>query len=213
MSPTASLSSVATATVTSIAGSSTEGDHGMDMGGDDCKISMLWNWYTVDACFVSHTWRISTTAMFAGSCIGVILLVLLLEFLRRAAKEYDAHILRAYQHKISAASSSTSSPGSSADEEGGRKKEVIITKSFMKGRRSTNVFRPSIFQQMVRAAFHTLVFAAGYFLMLLAMYYNGYIIISIFIGAYMGFFIFGWEAMELGPTTREPAEETTKCCE
>lgn len=29
------------------------------------------------------------------------------------------------------------------------------------------------------------------------MYYNGYIIICIFIGAYIGFFIFGWEAVTL----------------
>jgi hypothetical protein len=30
------------------------------------------------------------------------------------------------------------------------------------------------------------------------MYYNGYIIICIFVGAYLGFFIFGWESVDLG---------------
>jgi copper transporter 1 len=29
------------------------------------------------------------------------------------------------------------------------------------------------------------------------MYYNGYIIICIFIGAYLGFFIFGWESISI----------------
>lgn len=35
--------------------------------------------------------------MFAGSCIGVILLVMSLELLRRLGKEYDRYILREYQ--------------------------------------------------------------------------------------------------------------------
>lgn len=127
---------------------------------------MLWNWYTVDACFVSHSWRVTSTAMFAGSCIGVIILVFLLEFIRRAGKEYDAHILRAHQHKLSMVSSPMSAPSSSTDEGDGRKKEIFITKSLMQGINSTNVFRPSLFQQMVRAGFHTVAFAVGYILML-----------------------------------------------
>lgn len=40
------------------------------------------------------------------------------------------------------------------------------------------------------------------------MYYNGYIIICIFIGAYIGFFLFGWENV----TLEGPKEETTVCC-
>jgi hypothetical protein len=57
------------------------------------------------------------------------------------------------------------------------------------------------------------------------MYYNGYIIICIFIGAYLGFFIFGWESVDLGYVLvnytfifiilipdRGPAEDTTVCC-
>lgn len=127
---------------------------------------MLWNWYTVDACFVSHSWRVTSTAMFAGSCIGVIILVILLEFVRRAGKEYDAHILRAHQHKLAIASTLMSSPSSSTDEGDGRKKEMITTKSFMQGNNSANVFRPSLVQQMVRAGFHTVAFAVGYILML-----------------------------------------------
>ncbi|KAI1658071.1 hypothetical protein F4813DRAFT_357254 [Daldinia decipiens] len=41
-------------------------------------------------------------------------------------------------------------------------------------------------------------FAVAYFVMLLAMYYNGYIIISIFVGAYIGAFIFHWEYLGWG---------------
>lgn len=43
-----------------------------------------------------------------------------------------------------------------------------------------------------------LQFAVAYFVMLLAMYYNGYLIICIFIGAFLGYFIFSWESISLG---------------
>lgn len=40
-----------------------------------------------------------------------------------------------------------------------------------------------------------ITFAIAYFVMLLAMYYNGYFIICIFIGAYLGAFVFTWESV------------------
>ena len=39
---------------------------------------MLWNWNTLDVCLISSSWQITSDAMFAGSCIGVILLVMAL---------------------------------------------------------------------------------------------------------------------------------------
>ncbi|KAL8718824.1 MAG: hypothetical protein Q9225_004087 [Loekoesia sp. 1 TL-2023] len=56
---------------------------------------------------------------------------------------------------------------------------------------------PTFFQQALRALIHMLQFAVAYFIMLLAMYYNGYIIICIFIGAYLGAFIFSWEGIHI----------------
>ena len=58
------------------------------------ETQMLWNWNTVDACFISSTWKITSAGMFAGSCIGVILLVMFLELLRRCVKEFDRYLLR-----------------------------------------------------------------------------------------------------------------------
>ena len=60
---------------------------------------MLWNWNTVDACFISSTWRITSDGMFAGSCIGVICLVMCLEALRRLQREYDAYLVRQYRKR------------------------------------------------------------------------------------------------------------------
>lgn len=42
------------------------------------------------------------------------------------------------------------------------------------------------------------------------MYYNGYLIICIFIGSYIGAFLFQWETIYDGPTSA--ASEATVCC-
>lgn len=128
--------------------------------------------------------------MFAGSCIGVILLVMSLEFLRRTSKEYDRYLVRQYQRSL-AVSAPALSPSSSND------KDKCATAAYAIPAPST-VFRPNVIQQAVRALLHMLQFAVAYFIMLLAMYFNGYIIICIIIGAYLGFFVFGWETVVLG---------------
>ncbi|OHE96238.1 ctr copper transporter [Colletotrichum orchidophilum] len=51
-------------------------------------------------------------------------------------------------------------------------------------------FRPNVLQQAVRALIRMCQFAVAYFVMLLVMYYNGYLIICIFIGSYIGAFRF-----------------------
>ena len=40
-----------------------------------------------------------------------------------------------------------------------------------------------------------LEFGVAYFIMLLVMYYNGYIIICILVGAFLGAFVFRWDAI------------------
>ena len=63
--------------------------------------------------FLSKSWQITSSGMFAGSCIGVICLVLCLEFLRRIAREYDAFIIRRARLRAQYLSPSSSSPSSS----------------------------------------------------------------------------------------------------
>lgn len=58
-------------------------------------------------------------------------------------------------------------------------------------------YRPSLVEHTVRSLLHMVQFAVAYFVMLLAMYFNGYIIICIIIGAFLGAFIFSWEPVDL----------------
>ncbi|KAI1327077.1 Ctr copper transporter [Xylariaceae sp. FL0255] len=153
---------------------------------------MLWNWNTVDACFLSESWMIKSQGAFAALCIGVILIVILLEGLRRVSKMYDQYLVQRHSQVTNLAiqtttlaitdpkvSATTSAAGSLINKE----EKLVVQSSF----------RPTVAEQAVRALLHTLQFATAYWIMLLAMYYNGYIIISIFIGAYIGAFIFQWE--------------------
>ncbi|KAE8447640.1 hypothetical protein EG329_010611 [Mollisiaceae sp. DMI_Dod_QoI] len=175
-------SMVMTATATGSAAAATTTAMAMSMGSSACKISMLWNWYTIDACFLSNTWHITSRGMFAGSCIGVIFLVMSLEFLRRLSKEYDRYILRQYQLTYIPNAVPTSTQSTAPEQSYSKTAEPEVSKEVRSLKMSP--FRPHILQQVVRATLHMLQFAVAYFVMLLAMYYNGYIIICIIIGAW-----------------------------
>ncbi|GIJ99190.1 copper transporter integral membrane protein that functions in high affinity copper transport [Aspergillus viridinutans] len=218
------------ATSTVSAAMSTGSSHSMsgmgDMGGmggmdgmhsSSCKISMLWNWYTIDSCFLSSQWHITSRGMFAGSCIGVICLVICLEFLRRVGREYDAFIVHRARLRKQYLSTTASSQGLTAAEdapeptpgvEGAASKAAAQT--ICSAFEDKTPVRPTLIEQLVRALLHMLQFAVAYFVMLLAMYFNGYIIICIFIGAFLGSFIFSWEPLNL--QKENDATTVTKCC-
>ncbi|KAG6115298.1 hypothetical protein E4U13_002878 [Claviceps humidiphila] len=183
-------------------------------GGSGCKISMLFNLYTIDSCFLSSQWRITSNAAFAGSCIGVFLLTLVLELLRRSIKEYDRYLIRQHRsrHQTSsnATGSTTGSATGSATPPNTTKNCAAAVSSITCGK-AVPPFRPNALQQGIRAFLHLLAFFVGYILMLLAMYYNGYILLCIFLGAFVGAFIFQWEEL-LGDEPTSAAQETTLCC-
>jgi copper transporter 1 len=190
-----------TTTTAAAAAAATGASHSMGGmgGGNGCKISMLWNWNTIDSCFLASSWKITSNGVFAGSCIGVVLLVISLEMLRRAVKEYDRFLINKHLKSLPAAarlSKAGSDDGSPAPN-----CAPIVDKGY----------RPTILEQAIRALLHMVQFAVAYFVMLLAMYYNGYIIICIFLGAYIGSFIFHWEPLGGGQQT-SASKEATVCC-
>jgi copper transporter 1 len=130
--------------------------------------------------------------MFAGFCIGVVLLVMFLEFLRRLAKEYDRYLFRQYKRSQQRASVIQSRvTGKDGPGNGSNENSTTVTTT------APSTSRPNIFQQAVRATLHMMQFAVAYFIMMLAMYYNGYCIICIIAGAWLGAFVFSWESVSL----------------
>ncbi|KAK1971668.1 ctr copper transporter [Colletotrichum sublineola] len=182
-------------------------DHGsMGSSTTDCKMSMLWNWYTIDACFLSQSWQIKNAGMFAASCIGVSLLTVLLEVSRRLGKEYDSLVQRQFQARA-------------AELQARIPKETDCCEPTTIVAPQTLVFRASPLQQLIRSLLHAVTFGLAYIVMLLAMYYNGYIIISIIIGAGLGKFLCDWlvvrvvlEAATTPGTNAAGIEEPSVCC-
>jgi len=132
--------------------------------------------------FISKQWHIRTHGMFAGSCIAVVFLVILLEFLRRAGKEFDRFIVRQAQQQAAlrraaetqdGGASPSNSKGACAvagtDADSGEQKPAF---AFPFQKPSAGTFRPNLWQQAVRATLHLFQFSVAYFVMLLAMYYN-----------------------------------------
>jgi copper transporter 1 len=130
---------------------------------------MLWNWYTVDACFIARSWQISSSGMFAGSCIGVIFLVISLELLRRSQREFDRYLRRSAPPSTGGVSRIGSDSVESVPSKG--------SQGTMLGRPvggTTSAHAPlKLWQQAFRSLLYMLQFAVGYFVMLMAMYYNG----------------------------------------
>jgi copper transporter 1 len=122
-----------------------------------------------------------------------------LELLRRASKEYDRYLIR--RALASSASVVASAPRYSFDDnidKSSKDKEAGVAVASSDPTPVKRTVRPTIFQQAVRATLHMVQFTIAYFIMLLAMYYNGYLIISIIIGAWLGAFVFSWDNLDIG---------------
>ncbi|KEY69321.1 hypothetical protein S7711_08393 [Stachybotrys chartarum IBT 7711] len=181
---------------------------GHSMTGDaaECQVDMLWNWNTIDACFLTSSWHITNHGMMVATCIGVLLLVVLVEFFRRLGKEYDALLLRQFHRRAAA-----HGPAMAAQGCAGGTTEVAGPK--------TMTFRVTPLQQLCRAFIHAVTFGGAYIIMLLAMYFNGYIIICIFLGAGIGKFLCDWLVVRIDVgglvgdgKQAKGIEETTVCC-
>ncbi|BGP29918.1 copper transporter complex subunit Ctr4 [Rhodotorula toruloides] len=183
---------------------------GMDMGGaGSCKISMLWNWTTTGACFLTPQWRIRSTADYIGTLIGVFSAVVLLEFVRRLGREYDRSIRAGYYRReeraLSVLGKTTSDSSAAGGEEGGKDGEKVVVQ--------VQPFRPTAKQHLLRTAFHLTQFSTSYILMLLAMYFNGGVILAIFLGAAAGYGLFGRDtAADLEGEGRRREGERGECC-
>jgi len=200
---------------------------------------MLWNWYTVDSCFIARSWHVSSKAQFAGSCIGVFLLVLSAQWLHRASREYDAAIARRknLHLKQDPYKSSTSLENVEKDDSilsrvntdnnealkffpentafSNLLQPIIYTLShnwfwdFKKGS-TFGVAYPNFVEHLIRSLIFTIQWGQSYIIMLLFMYYNGYIIISCLLGALFGRILFNYEPITCA--TRSDSEDNDKKC-
>lgn len=114
------------------------------------------------------------------------LLVVVLEALRRAAREYDVFLAAQFRRHVAAQAKARAGSGSPATT-------------------STSVtFRASAPQQLVRAVLHAAQFGLAYLLMLLAMSFNGALFLSLVVGAGLGKFLCDWLEVTIGIAAQPP---------
>lgn len=176
----------------------------MSMGSSahSCKISMLWNWYTVDTCFIALSWHVRSKGGFAGSCIGVFFLVMSAQWLHRVAREYDLALI------AKTSSDPVCSPSSSQT----LRTQLPLIAAFSHQWLIRSNPSLSVVEHLTRTVLYTLEWGLSYMIMLLFMYYNGYIIISCILGALVGRFLFTYSEPLNSSCIAESEELDRKCC-
>ncbi|KAJ1576602.1 hypothetical protein NDA11_001933 [Ustilago hordei] len=187
-----------------------------DMGGSACSMNMLGNWQTINTCLLTSSWHIRTEAQFAGTCIGVFLVVFLIETVRRYSREFDRWILeraiiqrqesrRRTQHLKAEMANRLAAAEPSQDRTTLNLKLEQLDSIFFgipagkTGCRQAALdsmrFRPLMWQQLLRSLLYGVQFTGAYLIMLIAMTFNGYIIIAIVLGGIFGHFFSTWDTL------------------
>lgn len=155
-------SALAVATTSLANGTSTVRDgRGRMRGGTGkpCKISMLFNYDTIDACFFTKNWQISHQGQFASTCLGAFALCLLLEFLRRISQEFDKLLVKRHSWKHRHIKLK---PLNRAQEQAAESQRRVPSPAD-----AIPPLKLNWWQQAIRAVLHTGQFTVAYFIMLL----------------------------------------------
>ncbi|CCD27135.1 high-affinity Cu transporter CTR3 NDAI_0J02430 [Naumovozyma dairenensis CBS 421] len=263
------MAATATATSSAAAMGGMGGMGGMGSA-NACKISMLWNWYTINTCFIARSWKNDTRGKFAGSCIGCFLLVLIAQWLNRISRQLDVELVKRHSQvqwakyiveKQEFTDGSSSQKSDEKEIHTGKATELSNESSFMtlivalgktlshywflnfigngdlredsddlflKTKKQcnsgttnaqTNAVFPSLLDHIARSFLFLVQWGLSYIIMLLFMYYNGYIIISCGLGALFGRLIFNYEPLATfnsssidGNLAHDKESNDRKCC-
>jgi copper transporter 1 len=204
----------------------------MDMGSSavshKCKISMLWNWYTIDSCFLARSWHVTSRGMFAGTCIGVFFWIIAYCWFHRFIVEYDNAIVEYKEKKYhidacaaccgnNCGNETTESESSDAVKESDTLANNQITVDTNKDvaspgsdfwtplkntfshkwylawmKRKENEIYPSPAEHIGRSGLYLMEWTVSYLIMLMWMYYNGYLIITMILGYFFGQLLFNY---------------------
>ncbi|KAI0709546.1 Ctr copper transporter [Cerioporus squamosus] len=148
-----------------------------------CSMNMLWNTQIEDTCIVFRSWHISSTAAFVFSCFVVVGLGVLYEYLRVAQRGAQGKGKAAVGRSSSGGSvSGRDSPEIDSEEAG------LLTGSLVvKGYKGTQL---PLTARITRASLYGAQVFLSFFLMLVFMTYNAYLILATVVGAALGHFIF-----------------------
>jgi len=150
-----------------------------------CKMHMLWNWETVDTCIVFRSWHVSSNATFVISFFIVALIGVSYEWLRQVQTSYELRVAR------SLAAAGQGRAGSSGRETPGEEALLLGRNGVTKGP-GGGISVPFI-HRLIRASLYGLMVFTSFFIMLIFMTYNGYLVAAVVLGAIAGHWLFNGE--------------------
>ncbi|KAI9455865.1 copper transporter, partial [Russula earlei] len=165
------------------------GGHGDMDTGPICSMQMLWNTQIEDTCIVFRQWHISSRFVFTLSFLAIILISLGYEYLRAYQRTVDRRIALALSFAKGRGKDSVS--GRSTPELSGPDVEVA---GLLSGRpkKPSRTGTPVPFSpRVLRATLYGAQVFVSFFLMLVFMTYNAYLILAVVLGASIGHFVFG----------------------
>ncbi|KAL0956619.1 hypothetical protein HGRIS_002754 [Hohenbuehelia grisea] len=176
------------------------GGHGdMPMPGPQCAMQMLWNTQIIDTCIVFPGWHIHSKSSFVLSFFAIVVLGVFYEYLRAFQRNVDLRIAASITGKgkgkyraRARSSSGRNSPENSSEEAG------LLSGQVLKPSVSGIPVPPML--RALRATLYGATVFLSFFLMLVFMTYNAYLIIAVVAGAAIGHFVFG-SHMEVDSTS------------
>ncbi|KAJ9648357.1 copper transpport protein [Coniosporium tulheliwenetii] len=187
-------------------------DHGnMGHGGHQCKMNMIFTWSTQDLCIIFDWWHIHSSFTLFMSLLGVVILTAGYELVRELARRYEAGASQKIQslpgvfffrflgfisHVVEAL------VGRRGGEVGWLSLWAKLRPSETKDTRddgeSSSLLWPGRTRgeaeqrsRMVKAAFYAVQVFYSFFIMLLFMTYNGWVMLAVAVGAFVGYLAFG----------------------
>ena len=196
-----------------------------------CTMSMLWNWYSKDVCFISSQWKTSTKALFGGTCVGVFALLITINWWRRILFQYKIYCSELRKEEVGElvkAGVSFHSVREPFDNVDFSKNENMFVewmvpfaetwkhKWFWALNKNLAVevgdhiyLYPSIWEHLIFCVGDTMEWSVHHVIMLLFMYFNGYVFISCMIGAGTGFLL--WQYKNIN-TAKRGDNVSKRCC-
>lgn len=171
-------------------------DHGAHEMAARCSMHMLWNTQILDTCVVFSQWHIRSHLQFFFSFLAIVALGMLYEYLRVYSRDFDTRIavkLRSGR-RTPLTASGRSSPERSDAEETGLLNGLRVAKK-------QGLSVPPLYRVM-RAVLYGASVGLSFFLMLVFMTYNAYLIFAVILGAGAGHYILGGTMEPNGPVEK-----------
>ncbi|OBZ70520.1 Copper transport protein CTR2 [Grifola frondosa] len=152
--------------------------------GPRCSMNMLWNTQITDTCVVFRSWHITSTTAFILSCVAVAALGVLYEWLRVAQRNVDRRIAATLsaqgKGKARSASAAAGSVSGRSTPEIVSEEAGLLTGSLaLKAHVGTPV---PLVPRLTRAVLYGATVFLSFFLMLVFMTYNAYLILAVVVG-------------------------------